>query len=110
MIDSYIITNEFNRSVNEPTLYVKSVQQGNMLNLCVYVDDKIYTGNLMLEELRTVMKNKLEMIDLGLMKYFLSLEATRTYQGIFICQHKYAIDILHRYRMDKCKPAKPPSL
>ena len=49
MIDSYIITNEFNRSVNEPTLYVKRVQQGNMLNLCVYVDDKIYTGNLMLE-------------------------------------------------------------
>ena len=54
------------------------------------------------------MKNKLEMIDLGLMKYFLSMEVTQTDQGIFICKHKYATDILQRFRMDKCKPAETP--
>ena len=48
------------------------------------------------------------MTDLGLMKYFLGLEVTQTDQGIFICQHKYAIDILQRFKMDKCKPAKTP--
>ena len=78
--------------------------------VCLYVDEMIYTGNLMLEEFNTVMKKEFEMIDLGLMKYFLILEVTQTDQGIFICQHKYAIDILQRYRMDKCKPAKTPSL
>ena len=54
------------------------------------------------------MKKEFEMTDLGLMKYFLGLEVTQTDKGIFICQHKYAIDILQRFRMDKCKPAETP--
>ena len=48
------------------------------------------------------------MIDIGLMKYFFGLEVTQTDQGIFICQHTYATDILQRFRMDKCKPVKTP--
>ena len=54
------------------------------------------------------MKKEFEMTDLGLMKYFLVLEVTRTDQGIFICQHKYVTDILRRFRMDKCKPVETP--
>ena len=76
--------------------------------VCIYVDDMIYTGNLMLEDFRTVMKKGFEMTDLGMMKYFLGVEATQTDKGIFICQHKYAIDILQRFRMDKCKRAETP--
>ena len=79
-----------------------------MLIVCLYVDDMIYTGNLMLEDFRTVMKKKFEMTDLGLMKYFLGLEVTQTDKGIFIYQHKYATDTLQRFRMDKCKPAGTP--
>ena len=58
------------------------------------VADRIYTINLMLEDFRTVMKKEFEMTDLRLMKYFLGLEVTQTDKGIFIRQHKYAIDIL----------------
>ena len=65
-----------------------------MLIACLYVDGMIYTSNLMLEEFRTVMKNEFEMTDQGMMKYFLGLEVTQNDQGIFICQHKYATDIL----------------
>ena len=74
-IDSYLIDNGFNGSNNEPTLYVKT-EQGKILMVCLYVDDMIYTGNLMLEDFRTVMKNQFEMTDLGLMNYFLRLEVT----------------------------------
>ena len=42
------------------------------------------------------------------MKYFLGLEVTQIAHGIFICQHKYAIDILQRFRVDKCKPTETP--
>ena len=59
----------------------------------------------MLEDFRIVMKKEFEMTDLGLMKYFLGLEVTQADKGIFICQHKYATDILQRFRMDKCKLA-----
>ena len=71
--------------------------------VCLYVDDMIYTGNLMLEDFRT-MKKEFEMTDLGMMKYFLGLEVTQTDKGIFIYQHKYATVILQRFKMDKCKP------
>ena len=46
----------------------------------------------------------MNLTDLGPMKYFLGMEVTQTYQGIFICQHKYATDILQRFEMGKCKP------
>ena len=58
-IDSYLINNGFNRSNNEPTLYVKT-EQGKILMVCLYVDDMICTGNLMLEDFRTVMKKNLK--------------------------------------------------
>ena len=54
------------------------------------------------------MKKEFKMTNLGLMKYFLGLEVTQTDQGIFICQHNYATDILQRFRIDKCKPIEPP--
>ena len=47
-IDSYLINNGFSISNNEPTLYVKK-EQGKMLIVCLYVDEMIYSINLMLE-------------------------------------------------------------
>ena len=76
--------------------------------VCIYVDDMICTSNVTLEYFGKVMKKEFEMTDLGLMKYFLSLEVTQTDKGIFICQHKYATNILQRFKMDKCKPAETP--
>ena len=58
----------------------------------------------MIEEFRIAMKEEFEMTDLVPMKYFLGLEITQTNQGIFICEHKYATDILQRFKLDKCKP------
>ena len=108
-IDSYLINNGFDRSNNHPTLYVKTYQQGKMLIVCLYDDDMIYTGNLMLEEFMTVMKKEFEMTDKGLLKYFLGMEVTQIEQGIFIFQHKYATDILQRFGMDKYKPTENPT-
>ena len=65
-----------------------------MLIICLYVDNIIYTSNLILKEIKTFMKNEFEMTDLVPMKYFLGFEVTQTDQGIFIFQHKYATHIL----------------
>ena len=54
------------------------------------------------------MKKEFEMIDIGLVKYFFGLDVTQTDQGIFICQHTYATDILQRFRIDKCNPTETP--
>ena len=44
-IDSYLIENGFHISESEPTLYTKVDEQGNMLIVCLYVDDLIFTGD-----------------------------------------------------------------
>jgi len=72
-IDSYLTQNGFQRSENESTLYIKSNQEGNVLIVCLYVDDLIFRGNFGIEEFKSVMKDEFEITDLGLMIYFLGI-------------------------------------
>ena len=76
--------------------------------ICLYVDDLIFTGNLSIEMFKSAMKKEFEMTDLGLMKYFLGIEVTQNIKGIFICQNKYAKDVLRRFRMINCSPISTP--
>lgn len=45
------------------------------------------------------MNKEFEMIDLGLIKYFLSLEVVQGKEGIFMSLEKYADDILKKFKM-----------
>ena len=45
-----------------------------MLIVCLYVDDLIFTGDFGIEYFKAVMESQFEMIDLGLMKFFLDIE------------------------------------
>jgi hypothetical protein len=107
-IDHYILKDGFSRRENEPTLYIKVNQQGNILILCLYVDDMIYIGNMMLDAFRSAMENEFEVTNLGLMKYFLGIEVDQSNHGIFISQQKYVVDVLEKFKMEKCKPADTP--
>ena len=44
-IDSYLTENWFHKSENEPAMYTKVNDQGNMLIVCLYVNDLIFTGD-----------------------------------------------------------------
>ena len=59
---------------------------------------------MMLDEFKVAMKSEFEMKDFGLMKYFLGIELEQSNHGIFISQQKYVVDILKRFKMEKCKP------
>ncbi|MCI30873.1 copia-type polyprotein [Trifolium medium] len=48
------------------------------------------------------MRDRFAMTDLGKMKYFLGIEVNQYDQGIFICQQKYASEILSRFGMEDC--------
>jgi hypothetical protein len=54
-------------------MYVKEIQQGNMLIVYLYVDDFIFTGYFGIEEFKSVMKDEFEMTYLALMRYFLGI-------------------------------------
>jgi hypothetical protein len=89
-------------------LYTKVNQEGKILIVCLYVDDLIFTGDLYVNDFKNSMKTKFEMIDLGLMKYFLGIEVDQSDDGIFIFQTKYANEVLKRFRMLNCKPTATP--
>lgn len=46
--------------------------------------------------------------DLGQLEYFLGLEASFHSGGMTLTQKKYALDLLHRVNMEKCKSTSTP--
>ncbi|XP_022984442.1 uncharacterized protein LOC111482742 [Cucurbita maxima] len=55
----------------------------------------------MFEFFKKSMMKEFEMTDLGLMRYFLGVEVTQTPAGNFICQKKYAQELLERFKLDE---------
>jgi hypothetical protein len=49
-----------------------------------------------------------EMTNLGEMSYFLGMEVQQNQCGIFICQQKYAKEILKKFKMEECKSMTTP--
>jgi Reverse transcriptase (RNA-dependent DNA polymerase) len=75
--------------------------------ILVYIDDIIITENN-LEEMRNVkekLKERLDIKDLGILKYFLGIEITYSPKNIFISQRKYILDLLKETDKLDCKLA-----
>lgn len=62
----------------------------------------------LVDDFKSCMMKKFEMTDLGMLRYFLDLEVTQEENGIFICQKKYAADLLKRFSMTNCEVAATP--
>ncbi|KAG8492422.1 hypothetical protein CXB51_009695 [Gossypium anomalum] len=109
-IDSYLLSLGFERSISEPTLYVKKKQAETQLIVFLYVDDLLVTGGdrNMLADFKAKMKDTFEMSDLGQMIYFLGMEVQQTHSGIFLGQKTFAAKILSKFSMENCKPTSTP--
>ncbi|CAM8956645.1 unnamed protein product [Rhodiola kirilowii] len=109
-IDTYMLENGFQKCPYEHTLYIKMSAEGQLLIVCLYVDDLIFTGSSkeMFIEFREAMTCQFEMIDMGLMSYFLGIEVEQADSGIFISQKKYAKDILKRFKFEGMKAVRTP--
>ena len=62
----------------------------------------------MMEEFKKAMMQEYEMIDLGLVRYFLGMQVKQRPRQIFISQEKYADDLLKKFNMQDCKPLATP--
>lgn len=94
----------------EHTLFTKSKEGGKLLIVSLYVDDLIFTGNdkSMCDEFKKSMMLEFDMSDLGKMRYFLGVEVLQNPDGIYICQKKYAREVLERFGMDRGNPVNNP--
>lgn len=103
-IDGYFNDNGYIKSLNEPTLYIKTCMT-DVIYVCLYVDDIICTSSseVLIAEFKAGMKQVFEMTDLGLLQYFLGLEVKQCDEGVFISQEKYAQSLLIKFGLQDCK-------
>ncbi|KAG6502978.1 hypothetical protein ZIOFF_035267 [Zingiber officinale] len=82
----------------------------DVLIVCLYVDDLIFTGSnpSMFGECKEAMTKEFEMTDIGLMAYYLGIEVNQREDGSFISQAGYASEILKKFRMDNSKSINTP--
>ena len=76
----------------------------------LYVDDLLLTGNNArpVEDFKQEMMKGFEMTDLRLMTFFLGMEIKQAEHEVFICQKKYAKEILKKFQFEECKAASTP--
>ncbi|CAM9000675.1 unnamed protein product [Rhodiola kirilowii] len=96
----------FKQSYSDYSLFTLS--KGSVqLNVLVYVDDMIVAGNntFELNSFKAYLSQCFKMKDLGALEYFLGLEVARNKEGFYICQRKYALDIILETGLLGAKPA-----
>lgn len=108
-IDEYLLKLGFVKSLSESTLYIKG-DQANFIVISLYVDDLLVTGSNveLIQHFKEDMMQVFEMTDLGEMSYFLGMEVEQKNGDIFICQRKYAKEILKKYNMEDCNGMETP--
>ncbi|XP_004294137.1 PREDICTED: uncharacterized mitochondrial protein AtMg00810-like [Fragaria vesca subsp. vesca] len=62
----------------------------------IYVDDILITGNdsISIAAIKKFLHSSFRLKDLGELKYFLGIEISSSRNGIFMCQRKYALEIV----------------
>ena len=74
------------------------------------MDDLLVTGSNieLIQQFKEDMMRVFEMTGLGEMSYFLIIEIKQRQNEIFICQKKYAEEILKKFHMGNCKSMSTP--
>eukprot|EP00253_Pinus_taeda_P004469 PITA_04469 len=108
-MDSFLLEIGFSRCHSDNIVYTKKVGK-SLIILVLYVDDLILTGSdpNLINHVKSNLKNKFEMTDLGHLHYFLSLQVLQSKEGISLSQCKYACDLLRHFHMEDYKPAPSP--
>jgi hypothetical protein len=68
------------------------------------VDDLIFTRNnpKMFGDFKQIMIKEFEIMDIGLMSYYLRIEIKQGEDGIFVNQEKFARKILKKFKIEDC--------
>jgi hypothetical protein len=93
----------------DPTLFTRKVDKE--IFVCqIYIDDIIFgsTNQSWCEDLSRIMTKRFEMSMMGELTFFLGFQIKQLKEGTFICQTKYAKDMLKKFDMENTKSIKTP--
>ena len=96
----------FVRSYSDYSLFTYR-KENIFMAILVYVDDIILASNdsAASGHFKTYLHECFSIKDLGALKYFLGIEVARGSQGLFLCQRKYAFEIVDECGLLGAKPA-----
>eukprot|EP00253_Pinus_taeda_P032875 PITA_32875 len=86
-MDSFLLESGFSRCHSGNTVYTKKVGK-SLIILVLYVDDLIFTGSdpNLINHVKSSLKKKLEMTDLGHLHNFLGPQVLQSHEGISLSQ------------------------
>jgi hypothetical protein len=110
-MDSYLISHNFVRCKYNPNVYMLRTVD-SLLPLVLYVDDLLIIDFLTskIVAVKRIMHDRLLMMEMGLLHFFLGLEISQDASGIKLSQTMYARDLLERFHMTDCKSTPTPFL
>ncbi|CAL1377238.1 unnamed protein product [Linum trigynum] len=99
----------FQKTHFDASLFVYS-RGRTLLYFLVYVNDLLLTGNdpAVLISFQQALSHRFSLKALGDVNYFLGIEIIPTATGFLLSQHKYMVDILHRFLMMDAKSIDTP--
>jgi Reverse transcriptase (RNA-dependent DNA polymerase) len=108
-LSSTLLAFGFKPCTYDPSMFIAH-HHGQILILLVYVDDIIVTGSdpTQVDQCIYQLKSRFAIRDLGLLHFFLGIEATNNRNGLCLTQTKYLTDLLKRVNMMNCKPILSP--
>lgn len=101
----------FKKCEMEYVMDVQHTSDGNVIIVCLYVDDILMTWSCTSErnKFKKVLMNEFDMTDLENMVYFLGMEIFHYEKGINVHQVKYELELLKILALLNCKSAVTPA-
>jgi hypothetical protein len=109
-IDNFFFQQGYIKSKNDPNLYIKNDEHGQVILISLYVDDLIITGSSieLIDAIKTTLSQAFKMKDLGKMHYCLGIEVWKQNGKTLITQSKYTKKLIQKFNMQDCKAAYTP--
>eukprot|EP00253_Pinus_taeda_P026348 PITA_26348 len=95
-MDTFLLEYGFSRCHSDNTVYTKKEGKA-LIILVLYVDDLILTGSdpNLINHVKSSLKKKFEMTDLGHLHYFLGLQVLQSKEGIFLSNPRNILYLTH---------------
>src|SRR5271156_4237316 len=108
-LDKYLQDKGFKKGSVDNNLYIK-YEGDDLLVVLVYVDDIIFgcTNNSSVQWFANSMQSEFEMSMIGELSYFLGLQISQKYEGLFLSQEKYLKEMLKKFQMEDSNPVSTP--
>ncbi|XP_043717840.1 uncharacterized mitochondrial protein AtMg00810-like [Telopea speciosissima] len=99
----------FVHSTTDHSLFILR-RDGETIFVLLYVDGIVITGSSssLITKVQDMLRQNFKIKDLGTLKYFLGIEVARSKKGLFLCQHKYVLDILQDSGYTGVRPTNTP--